>query len=196
MSILNTGRQQLAQADALNKQSTNLRNQMAASNAGLEMADRNNKQSMRGNALGGMASMAIAKGGEKLAEYGLSNAAPVGQSLANAEAMGGSGLKVAENAGVQLSTNQAAQQAGQQAAQQAGQQVAQQATQEATNQVAQQAAQETTSQLAQQAGTKAAETLATTATSGLASAGSAALAAIPYIGWAAAIGSMAYSLFS
>jgi hypothetical protein len=196
MSILNTGRQQLAQADALNKQSTNLRNQMAASNAGLEMADRNNKQSMRGNALGGMASMAIAKGGEKLAEYGLSNAAPVGQSLTNAEAMGGSLTQQAYNAGVDLGTNQVAQQAGQQAAQQAGQQATQQVAQEATSQVAQQAGQETVNQLATQAVEKTAETVATTATSGLASAGSAALAAIPYIGWAAAIGSMAYSLFS
>lgn len=71
MSILNTGRQQLAQADALNKQSTDLRNDLAANNAGLEMAERSNKQSMRGQAMGSMASMAIAHGGQKLLEWGL-----------------------------------------------------------------------------------------------------------------------------
>jgi hypothetical protein len=76
MSILNTGRQQLAQADALNKQSTNLRNEMAASNAGLEMAERNNKQSMRGNALGSMASMAIAQGGQNRAGSAAGKAQP------------------------------------------------------------------------------------------------------------------------
>lgn len=207
MSILNTGRQQLAQADQLNKQSTNLRNELAANKAGLEMAERNNKQSMRGNALGGMASMAIADGGKSLGGAFTSNSAPVGNSLAQAEIMtkSGSGLQIAENAGVQLEVGkqagqqlgqQAGQQLGQQAGQQLGQQAGQQLAQEGTKQLAQETTRQLGEELVKQGVQKGAETLATAGASTLAGAGSAALAAIPYIGWAAAAGSLAYSLFS
>jgi len=60
MSILGTGRANLAQADQANKASTGLANARAASNAGITISEQNAKKSMRGQALGAAGTLGLA----------------------------------------------------------------------------------------------------------------------------------------
>ena len=60
MSILGTGRTNLAQADYASKASTGMANARAANQANIDIGEQNSKQSMRGQALGSLGSAGLA----------------------------------------------------------------------------------------------------------------------------------------
>lgn len=193
MSILGTGRANLAQADYASKASTGMANARAANQATIDIAENNSKQSMRGQALGTLGSAGLAAYGSMPTAAAAAGSAgsvvggAAGAGALNAElgstvgAAGNLTQPVATSVGNTIATNTAFLNATGGATTTAGAApVATTVTETATE-----------AALAEAAAAKAA------AAGGTAAAGSTGAAAvIPYIGPAIAIGMLAYSLFS
>ena len=196
MSILGTGRTNLAQADYASKASTGMANARAANQANIDIAENNSKQSMRGQALGTL-------GSAGLAAYGSMPTAAAGVGSAGS-VVGGAAGAGALNAGLG-STVGTAGALTQPVAASVGNTIATNtAFLNATGGAATTAAPVATTTVGTAAaGAAGAESAAAAAAAkaaaagGTAAAGSTGAAAvIPYIGPAIAIGMLAYSLFS
>lgn len=223
MSILNTGRLTLGQANDASAASTSIANQRAASNSQIKTADYNAKQSVKGQAAGSGVSMGLAAyGAAPATEAGLQTAnaslttpgaANAAIPAANAPGIGAGGLGGGAggigNAGSEAAVNAITPQLQSQVANQASTAVANQATTQVANQASTAVAQEATAEVAKAASEEALKAgteeliaqgtekvVEGVATQGLASTMAAtASAVIPFIGWAASAGMLAYSLF-
>jgi len=224
MSILGTGRANLAQADYANKASTGLANARAQSNAGITIADQNAKKSMRGQALGAAGTLGLAAYGAT-PTVGAGTAAASGLAPAGAKSAFGAGNLGAGDGIVNATASNPTVTAALQGTPSApGVSVDSSIANAFDTQLANTSTMQSATALnsgglgasgvgtgvAEGGGTAAADaaaaalaesTAATTA--GTAAAGAAAettlaataSAAIPFVGWAAAAGMLAYSLF-